>query len=139
MEYGGDSSCGPPVIKCIHCNSLNRTKMKLYRDMTIFNKITFWLGYGVFKTIFGAFMIFFGMGTLYFLYAIFQDNGLTMMAHMLEINNWFGIILFHAIAAGVTWVGILQIRETLSAKKHIKIIEDLFDKNGGYFWSNQQY
>ena len=139
MEYGGDSSCGPPVIKCVHCNGLNRTKMKLYREMTFFNKLTFWLGRGLVKPIFGLFMIGFGMAILYWQYLTVEDNGQSPMSHMLEINNWFGIIFFHAIAIGVAWLGISQIRDTLSTKKQVQIMEQIFDENGGFFWSNQQY
>ena len=139
MEYGGDSSCGPPIIKCVHCNSLNRTKMKLYRNMNLFSRITFWLGRGLFKSIFGFFMIGFGLAIFYWQYLTVEENGQTPLAYMLEINNWFGIIIFHAIALGVVWLGIFQIKEALSTKKQIKSMEELFDKNGGFFWSNQQY
>lgn len=139
MKYGGDSSCGPSVIKCVHCNGLNRTKMKLYRDFSLLNKLAFWLGRGLFKPIFGLFMMVSGLGILYWQYLTVEDNGLSPMSHMLEINNWFGIIFFHAIAIGVAWLGISKITDTFSTKKQIMAMEQLFDKNGGFFWSNEQY
>lgn len=139
MEYGGDSSCGPPVIKCVHCKGLNRTKMKLYRDMSPFNRITFWIGRGLVKPIYGLFMIGFGVGLLYWQYIIVEEDGQTSMEHMLEINNWIGIVFFNAIAVGLMWLGISQIRDTFSIKKQIDQMENIFDENGGYFWSNQQY
>ncbi len=113
--------------------------MKLYRDMTFFNKLTFWLGRGLVKPIFGLFMIGFGVGILYWQYLTVEDNGVSPMSHMLEINNWFGIIFFHAMAIGVAWLGIAQMRDTFSTKRQIIAMEQLFDENGGFFWSNQQY
>lgn len=139
MQYGADSSCGPSVIKCIHCNSLNRTKMKLYRDMTSFDRFTFWLRRGFLKPIIGLIMLGIGMGIIYWQYLTVEENGQFPMANMLENNGWFGIIIIHVIAISFAWYGISHIKDTLLTKKQIKEMEEIFDKNGGFFWSNQQY
>ena len=49
------------------------------------------------------------------------------------------IRIIHVIVIFFTWYGISHIKDTLSIKKQIKEMEELFDKNGGFFWSNQQY
>jgi hypothetical protein len=139
MEYLADSSCGPSIIKCVLCDSLNLTRMKLYRDMTFFKRFIFWLVRGIVKPIFGLFMLGLGIGFLYWQYLTIDEGGQTPMSHMFEINNWFTIIFFNAIAIGLGWLGILNIRDSLSIKMQINQMEKLFDKNGGYLWSNQEY
>ena len=113
--------------------------MQLYKEMSGISRFLFWLGRGFLKPIFGIFAAGIGIGILYWQYFIIEDHGKTPMNYMLEIKNWFGIIFFNILGIGIFWFGITQIRDTLKTYSHIKLMQHVYDKNGGFFWSNQQY
>ena len=139
MQYGEDSSCGAPIIKCINCKGLNKTKMKLYRDMNSINRFMFWIGRGFVKPLASLVMIAVGIYVLYRIYFITDKFGVTHMSEMLEINNWLVIIFSNVVPLVIVFMGAEQIKDTLSLTKQLKLMEKTFDENGGFVWSNQQY
>ncbi len=120
MSHGRHSACGPDLVKCSNCLALNKTGAKLFRDMNAYQKFMVYAGqtlsclmYGLAGTAFGGGILIGKMG-----------------------EGWgqlFGLIplLF----------GLSQMRDlffVLNGKAQAAI-EKVYDENGGFIWSHQQY
>ena len=113
------SSVGPPLVKCKACNINNKTSLKLYRDMSTFDRLFFWLGQGAYCFVFGPL----GLGSA------------ISIAFYTDFNIFLRIII--SIILGC--LGILVFFNLFTKPQQIKDMEELFDKNGGFLWSNEQY
>lgn len=131
MSYGRHSLIGPPRIKCIRCGQFNNTSFTLYRDTNNWQKFSFWIGQFFSRVVYGLFSLIFGSGGL--LYLIFSGK----YAQMWTDENYFGILFFTAIGAGMSYFGYDSIREMLYTKTACKDIEKVYDENGGYLKSDQ--
>ena len=117
-EYGQHPSIGTPFVKCRHCHGLNKTKQVLYRDSNLFTKISFWSGQIFSNLVQGVFPVVF-----------------SFFAFTYEDNSWI-IILFGIMA--LLWGGnnLYHLTKTLD---YAKAIEELYDRNGGFLWSDEAY
>lgn len=139
MRYGGDSVCGPPLVKCVHCKSVNKTNMKLYSDMTTLERILFWFGQGFQKPFFGLLGFAAGIAIIKWLYFSIDENGQTSIQYMISIENGFGLIFFHSLPLLCFWFGYILISDSLSTKRQLNQMEATYKGNGGFLWSNEQY
>ena len=117
MSVGKRNSVGPPLVKCKVCNTLNKTSHKLYRNMNTFNRILFWLGEGTYSFIFGLG----GLG---------GAIGMALFAN--DINIFLRIIIPIILGA----LGCLVLINLFNKPKQISEIEEIYDKNGGFMWSD---
>ena len=115
MEWGSHPSIGPPFIKCRKCGGLNKTKQVLYRDASLGRKISFWFGQGLTALIYGVGAVGLGIG----------------MLSSMESYRW---IAFFPIIFGM-----FQLYQLSQQKKDAKALEDSFDKNGGFVWSDEGF
>ena len=116
MEYGDTGEIGPPVIKCRNCLGMNNTKQLLYRDSDGYTKFVFWG-----RTILNAF--FFGLGTIIMGVGFFVK---------LEGNlKWFGILPF--------LTGVIVLYQTSLTTKAAKALEETYDNNVGFLWSDEAF
>tara|TARA_R110002020_G_scaffold425459_2_gene634886 strand:- start:1684 stop:2088 length:405 start_codon:yes stop_codon:yes gene_type:complete len=108
-----DSLCGPPHIKCRACKKINNTNRVLYRDMDIGDKI--WVFGGLFLAVlfYGIFPVVLGV------FAIIWGKDA-------------GVIAIGIGAFGIWWGLFKQI-------DFFKKNDALYDKNGGFVWSNEEY
>lgn len=108
-----DSLCGPPHIKCRSCKKINNTNRVLYRDMDIGDKI--WVFGGLFLAVlfYGIFPVVLGV------FAIIWGKDA-------------GVIAIAIGAFGIWWGLFKQI-------DFFKKNDALYDKNGGFVWSNEEY
>ena len=114
MSVGKRNSVGPPLVKCKVCNTLNKTSHKLYRNMNTFNRILFWLGEGTYSFIFG----------------LGGAVGMALFAN--DINIFLRIIIPVILGA----LGCLVLINLFNKPKQISEIEEIYDKNGGFMWSD---
>ena len=115
MDWGAHPSIGPPIIKCRKCGGLNKTKQVLYRDASLPTKISFWFGQGMNALLYGVG----GVGI-----------GIAMLSSM-DKNGW---IAFFPLGFGV-----FQLYELTQQTKGAKALEECFDNNGGFLWSDEAY
>ena len=115
----GLSSVGPPLVKCKACNINNKTSLKLYRDMNTFEGLFFWLGQGAYCFVFGQVVLGGAIGI-----AFYAD---------------FNILLRIIISIILGGLGVLVFFNLFTKPQQIKDMEELFDKNGGFHWSNEPY
>ena len=139
-----DSMCGPPIIKCRKCGGLNNTGMKLYRDFTKGEKISFNIGRKIFGMLKAILFIIVGIGMFYGLllteHTEYGENtGESNLGYMLSIDNYFGILLFAGFPILMVYFGVNGIKGILDTEEDAKLMEELFDANGGFFWSDWQY
>ena len=131
MESGRNSSFGSPIIKCRACHSLNESESKLYRDMNLFEKGFFWSG-----QIFLNGLIY-GIGAILMgLYFIDRFDLLEQLVQDLSsLLTWFSVALsFASMGYGVSNIyGLIKLLST------IKKIQALYDKNGSFLWSNEEF
>ncbi|MDB4037210.1 hypothetical protein N9473_03975 [Polaribacter sp.] len=139
MALGGDSAFGPPNIKCSSCQHTNKTRYKLFRDMSFLQKTSILLGQTFRAITIGLTGIFMGCVIGYKFLVEPTDGFNTSFEYMLSINNWFGIILFVVLSVGTFWFGISEIRGFLNLFKTIRSFEDKYDNNEGFLWSNEWY
>ena len=130
---------GPPIIKCSSCNGLNKTKHKLYRDMNTFEKVWLYVEQTFLRFIFNLGVIIMGFGMLYGSLLMEEEDGTIPLNNMLEIDNYFGIIIFLSIGLGIIWFGFNNLKQSFQLKEIIKIYEETHDKNGGFIWSHEYY
>ena len=134
-EYMNSSSnmtkLGPPIIKCSSCGSMNRTKFKLFREMTVFEKIIL-LGGQLFVACFSLGMVVVG---LCILYDYFLNNGDWRMGS--AFNEWYGvlIVVFLMLFGSGGVLGSLPNK----IRRVINNLESSFDLNGGYISSEEYY
>jgi len=119
MSVGTTSPVGPPLVKCKVCHVKNKTSCKLYRDMSGFERLLFWLGESIYCFVFGPI----GLG------------GAIGIAFYADFNIFLRII----IAIILLGLGTLVFVNLFTKPQQIKDMEKLFDKNGGFLWSNEQY
>ena len=87
--------------------------------MSTFDRLFFWLGQGAYCFVFGPL----GLG------------GAISIAFYTDFNIFLRIII--SIILGC--LGILVFFNLFTKPQQIKDMEELFDKNGGFLWSNEQY
>jgi membrane protein implicated in regulation of membrane protease activity len=109
--------------------------MKLYRDFSLGERFLFWFSKGLLMPLYAMLMMVGGVFIIDWLYFTINEDGQSNFSYMLGISNWIGIIFFHAILALFLYLGIVQIKDTLSTKRQVREMEEIFDKNGGFFWS----
>ena len=114
-----DSNIGPPKVKCRFCNGMNKTKMYLYRDANWFGRLYHWATSLVYAIIFGGILLMVGIGGLLGKF----DAG------------WIG----YTIGFVALVVSFIMFKNVLDIPKSIKNLEKLYDKNGGFLWSDEQY
>jgi hypothetical protein len=116
-----DSNIGPTKIKCRSCNGINRTKMYLYRDANWFGKLYYWVTSLVYVIIFGGVSLLAGLGGL--------------LGKFEEAVGWFGYVIgFFGLA-----YSFYMFKGAYDIPKSIKKLEEIFDENGGFLWSDEAY
>ena len=111
-----DSLCGPPHIKCRVCDKINNTDRVLYRDLSGLDKI--WVFGGTFLALllYGFLPVFIGI------YVIISGWDGINLAVLMILGGSFGI-----------WFGLFKQVDVF------KKTDALYDKNGGFIWSKQEY
>ena len=122
MSYGRRNQVGPPYVKCKVCNAVNKTSSKLYRDIGTFRRIYFWLDQGFSN-------LFFGIGGFSMVY------GFVFYSEAPDVGVFLKI--FITLMGG--GLGVFQFYNLFTTPKQIRNIEELYDKNGGFLWSDEQY
>ena len=118
LAPAGSAVVGPPIIKCRNCNGLNRTSRNLYRDVKVSQKIYFWAGTLISSIIFGIGGIAGGIGLI-----SNKDKSGTLGIIMGSFFLIFGVLNFYIL---------------YKTKDGLKVMEDDFDKNGGFLWSDEE-
>jgi hypothetical protein len=138
FQYGGNSVCGAPNVKCHHCHGMNSTKMDLYRNFDLKDKISFFITEIIFGIGFSFLLL--GIGGYFFFTFFIEQN---FFDFSISKDPWYWIIigkLFIAfISLGPLYVGLNSIYNKLTIYKQIKKMEKVYDEQGGFLWSNQQY
>ena len=119
LESVGNNMLGSPLVKCRVCKSLNKTSLKLYRDMNLFKKIIFWTDTIFTHSILGFAALFFGIGVGFF-------------AEVSYMQKFIALIITIPLFIFLT-------KNLFYLPKAIKYFEETYDKNGGYLWSNEMY
>ena len=122
MSYGRHSLFGPDKVKCSHCLQINNTKQRLWRDMNIFEK-----GYVLIGQIINGFL-FGGLGTIF---------GLSVLSGY--INDFESFSLWQLWGLIPLGFGLFQFYNLFTLKSQMRKTETLYDNNGGFLWSNEQY
>ena len=117
MSVEHDTNIGPPLIKCRQCNTLNKTKMYLYRDANWFGKLYYWVSTSFSTLLFGGGAIFGGI-------ALVRSDIGTIAIIIGVLITGFGLYLF---------------KRLFDSPKYFKILEETFDNNGGFLWSDETY
>ena len=138
FRYGGNSVCGSSNVKCHYCSGMNVTKMNLFRNFNLNDKISFFITEILFAIGFASIGL--GMGS-YFFNTFFIEQ--SFFNFSISKDPWYWIligklfILF--ITLGPLLFGFNTIYNKLSVFRQIKKMEKKYDKQGGFLWSNQQY
>jgi hypothetical protein len=138
FEYGGNSACGSPNVKCIYCNGVNKTKRNLYRNFNLKDKLSFFISEILFGFIFASigFVIGFQFFNMFFLEQNFFDYSNSKDA-------WYWIVIGKLFVAWLSLAPLLFSFKLFYNKFtifiQIKKMEKAYDKQGGFLWSNQQY
>ena len=123
-----DDRLGPPIIKCQSCNTLNKTKSKLFRDLTQKEQ----------KMIkFKNDKLFFLINT--FLIVISILLGWILLGIEVEDRSLMGTLIVLSVPGLILFGSIKRIEEHESLDEIVSKIENEYDKNGGFIWSNQWY
>jgi len=138
FQYGGNSVCGAPNVKCHHCNGMNVTKMDLYRNFDFSDEVSFF----VTEVLFGIGFALLGLGIGgYFFNTFFIEQN--YFDFSISKDPWYWIFIGKAfiafISLGPILFGIKLIMSKLTVYKKIKRMEKMYDHQGGFLWSNQQY
>ncbi len=137
-KYGENSECGAPNVKCSSCQGMNGTRMDLYRNFDFGDKVAFFVTDIIFPMGFG--LIGLGIGGYFFYTSFIQQN---FFDFSISNDPWYWIligklfILF--IAFGPILFGLTIIYAKLNIYRQIKKMEKIYDKQGGFLWSNQQF
>jgi hypothetical protein len=116
-----DSNIGPRKIKCRICNGINNTDMYLYRDANWFGKLYYWVTSLVYVIIFGGISLLVGIGGI--------------IGKFEEAVGWFGYVIgFFGLA-----YSFYMFKGVYDIPKSIKQLEEIYDKNGGFLWSDEAY
>ena len=130
MENRNNLSIGPPYLKCRKCLAINKTKQILWRDANLFKKIWF-LGVNSIRSIFfgclGLVMFYAGISKLYEYF--FTDN----------YDDYAGPFWLTIITLLGGFMAYKQFIFLITANSQFKVLEDLYDKNGGFIWSDEMY
>ena len=111
-----DSLCGPPHIKCRACKKINNTNRVLYRELGLGDKI--WVFGGLFLAV-----LFYGILPVALgICALVLGWGGEELSIIFILGGGFGL-----------WWGLFKQIDFL--KKN----DALYDKNGGFVWSNEEY
>lgn len=129
LNMRGNTKLGPPIVKCSSCFKMNKTKYKLYRDMSIFEK-TVWYVQCLFSIGFGLIML---IGGLFLLFDMIFYGG--HISGIIEESDWLGWVF----SIGLILIGSRNSSEIFHLNSHRKDLEHFFDSNGGFLWSNQTY
>jgi hypothetical protein len=121
MESGRNSKFGSPIVKCVTCKGLNKTNSKLYRDMNLFSRVLFWFRQAVTWGLINGLLPLVG--------------GVYGLVKALEAESALGGIF----ATLFILFGSYNLYGLTKLMDKIKETEDLFDKNGGFLWSNEQH
>lgn len=115
LAPAGSAIVGSPIVKCKHCHALNKTSRQLYRDINLFERILFWGGTSLSAILYGLGGLAFGIG-----FVFVTDIG--------AIGKVFGVLGF--VFGGINLYALAN------TKKSLKQLEETFDKNGGFIWSD---
>ena len=119
-EYGRESKLGSPLVKCKVCQAINKTSSKLFRDMNFFQKIIFWINHIISTLFFATAGLVFGIGVAFY------------------AEDWEGWTKYIVLLISIIFA-LYQFKEIYIIPKAIKSLEQIFDKNGGFLWSDEQY
>ena len=114
------SSFGPPNIKCRICGGMNVTAMDLYRDFNLFQKVFYWAGNIIQDLLF----LFFGL--------------ILLVGGIWSINDSFSAVKLIPILIGLYFI-VRVVMTFFAYSKNRKYIEETYDSNGGFLWSDEQF
>lgn len=114
-----DTNIGPPKVKCRSCNQINSTKMYLYRDANWFGKLYYWISL-LFNTIlFSGVALAVGIGGL--------------------MGKFESGIIGYVVGVISLTISLFMFKNIMRIPKNIQVLEKLYDRNGGFLWSDQYY
>ena len=116
---GDRSICGPPIIKCRTCGTLNKTGRVLWREASTFTKARVYAS-STFS------VIFMGLGSAAIgLYGLFEG-----------LEEFWKIMAILPL-----WFSYVTIKDYIDVIKGNPQADNdaLYDKNGGFHWSDEQY
>tara|TARA_B100001057_G_scaffold467842_1_gene526372 strand:- start:120 stop:578 length:459 start_codon:yes stop_codon:yes gene_type:complete len=122
---------GPPIVKCSSCLKLNKTKHKLYKDMTKFEK-----GWLIFSQTFlrAIVSIAFMLGGIWFIYNLWFGPD----TEVYETGYGIGIFM-SLLGVGWSYLGYKGFLGVFQLKESIESFENYHNKNGGFIWSYEYY
>jgi len=123
-----DEKLGPPFIKCQSCNTLNKTKSKLYRDLSLKEQD---------KLRFKNDKIFFIINILIIILCLLWGWGLLQVE--IEERSLIGTLLVLSIPGLILFNSIKRIEGHQPLNEIVSELEKEYDNNGGFIWSNQWY
>jgi len=128
---GNMDKLGPPIIKCSSCGSMNKTKFKLFREMSVFEKIILF-GKNFVVACFGLGMVVVGLCALY---DYFLNGGIWGLGGFFD--EWYGVLIVGFLLLFGT--GAVLGSSPNRIRKVINNLESSFDLNGGYISSEEYY
>lgn len=138
FQYGGNSLCGAPNVKCRHCNGMNLTKMDLYRNFNLSDKVSFFLTEILFGIGFACIGL--GIGGYFFNTFFIEQN---FFDFSISKDPWYWILIGKLfiifISLGPLLFSFKLFYNKLTVFRNIKKMEKIYDRQGGFLWSNQQY
>lgn len=123
-----DESLGPPIIKCVKCYHLNKTKSKLFREMN--EKEQNWIK-------FKNDTLFFIINTIIILFGIVMMWGL--LGIEVENRSYIGTLIVLSIPGSIIFGSIKRIVKHQPLNEIVSELEKEYDNNGGFLYSNQWY
>lgn len=114
-----DSNIGPPKVKCRNCDEINNTEMYLYRDANWFGKLYYWVSSLINVIIFGGISFVLGIGGL---------------SGKFDSGN-----LGYVVGLVALVFSLFKFKDVFEIPKSIKNLERIYDKNGGFLWSDEYY
>lgn len=114
------SSFGSPNIKCRSCGGMNATAMNLYRDFNLFQKLLYW----VVNLIQDLLFLFFGL--------------ILFIGGIWSISDSFSGVKLFPILVGLYLI-VRTVMGLFAYSENRKYIEETYDSNGGFLWSDEQF
>lgn len=137
-QYGANSVCGAPNVKCSFCKGMNGTKRDLYRNFDFGDKVSFFVTEVFFPICFGCIGL--GIGGYFFNSFFIQQN---FFDFNLSNDPWYwilvGKIFIIFISLGPLHFGLHIIYNKLNIYRQINKMQKVYDKQGGFLWSDQQF
>jgi len=103
--------------------------------MRLFDKIIFWFSQGFIKSLYGIISVVIAFTFIYWLYLTEGDNGRMTVTNFETTST----IIFNLIILGLLWFSKSIMNDVITTRSQINELEKLFDENGGYLWSDEQY